>query len=689
MSKHGRLALLIGLFVCGIVPAQNGAEVVARWKHMGNPIALYSNGKINDPSGEHTWSKAGNTLTLRWKDAKAPGGFWIDTCTISPDGKSFKGTNQLRRPITGTLIEKAPAAKPAEKPAVVAKPDAEAKPAVVSKPVVSDPGRVMPSDYRELARAMSNDYGINGKRVAAETANFEEMMNRLGKSRNPAVKAAVEKLQEGRKNAAEAARQVQAGADAARRMQQSVYEDAANGVYSKQVVREQVITNSDGSTRMVRTTETVDDSGLPVFGATLLNGWVQANAPEQMRKRAAVAMETARLEAWLELAGVKTIRTVYPDTRVKPKAVSFRITAPDSAANRPAKFEAINASGIALTDVTLSVVLVHFTTAPEPTVLQLYFIPRWEAGQAIQLPTAVVRNMKTTEFELGRPTAANPAGDHPEIRASEKRPWLAGPGGITAVYGTLYSAELQQPAETFPFPEQAEEGARWEIKKAAGFSQGLVMAQVRSLTKQKFPKLEDAPADKPIKLSGNLWELRAARRVIAFAPAGSDTIRQAKLLIDNPVALLREMEKSDVAAVSKLVAPGTVFEGEWKFDLKGFGIGVPSDVQRAASAMKNASGRIALRIDKVQGTDVTATLYSPDKPDVKREIKGQFGKFGLTFPEAFTGRNAPAFVPEHLNPVKSPGAIYLGMDGSGFIGSSAGYPYPKCYEFVLTLKPAK
>jgi len=717
MSNHGGLAVFVGLFVTLGLPAQNSPEVVARWNHLGNPIALYSNGKINDTSSENTWSKSGNTLTLRWKDAKAPGGFWVDTCTISPDGRSFKGTNQLRRPISGTLISEVPAAKPASKvdPMVGAggkanetkkspgksetasrptgNPDASTKTAPKSttpaKQPVSEPGRAVLADYRELARTMSNVYGINGKRIAPETRNIEELLSRLGKSRNSSVRTAVERLQEGRKNAADAVRQVQAGADSARQMQMSVYEDAANGVFSRQVIREQVITNSDGTTRVVRTLETIDDSGLPVFGATLLNGWVQANAPEEMRKRAALAMENARLEAWLELVGVKTIRSFYPDNRVKSKAVRFRITPPDSAANLPAKFEAVNASGIPLTDVTLSVVLVHFTTAPEPTVLQVYFIPRWEAGQALQLPTAVVRNIKTREFELGRPTAANPAGDHPDSRASERRPWLAGPGGITAVYGTLYSAELQQPAETFPFPEQAEEGARWEIKKAADFTRVLVMAQLRSLTKQTFPKLEDAPKGKPIKLPETYWEIRAARRVIAFAPEGSDAIRQAKLLIDNPVALLREMEVGARGKVSKLVAPGAILEGEWTFDLKGFGVGVPGEVQRAALAMKNAKGKIALRINTVKGSDVTATLYSPDQPDVKREIKGHFGEFGLTFLPGVTARNGSDFTPDQLHPVKSPGGIQLGLDGSGLRGSAAGYPYPKCYEFLLTFKLAK
>ena len=119
------LPLLLGLALLVDASAQDDVKVVARWKHLGtNIITLYSNGKINNPSGVHTWSRVGNTLTLRWKDPKAPGGYWIDTCTISRDGQTFKGRNQLRRPITGTLVKDRVVAKPVEKPGIVANPAA-------------------------------------------------------------------------------------------------------------------------------------------------------------------------------------------------------------------------------------------------------------------------------------------------------------------------------------------------------------------------------------------------------------------------------------------------------------------------------------------------------------------------------------------------------------------------------------
>lgn len=170
MSNRGNLLLplLVVVTLLGGAWARDGVEVVARWKHLGNTITLYSNGKINDPSGDHKWSKTGNTLTLRWKDAKAPGGFWIDTCTISRDGQSFKGTNQLRRPITGTLVKVLPKAKAAEKPAVVVKPAAPKSGPDGAKP--SGPALAASKELWKVLQLVSLEYELDYKKVPREHA---------------------------------------------------------------------------------------------------------------------------------------------------------------------------------------------------------------------------------------------------------------------------------------------------------------------------------------------------------------------------------------------------------------------------------------------------------------------------------------------------------------------------------------
>jgi WD40 repeat protein len=81
-------------------------QVFGRWKHQpGNgTITLYSSGRVNDPAGPHTWSFDNGVLTLRWKDPKAPGGFWVDRCNLAADGLSYSGANQNKTKISGTLV---------------------------------------------------------------------------------------------------------------------------------------------------------------------------------------------------------------------------------------------------------------------------------------------------------------------------------------------------------------------------------------------------------------------------------------------------------------------------------------------------------------------------------------------------------------------------------------------------------
>ena len=76
--------------------------VVAVWQHKaGNDrpwsMKLWSNGRVGKPDGKATWQLKGNQLTLKW-----PAG-WVDRCTISPDGRFYKGRNQNGVHISGTL----------------------------------------------------------------------------------------------------------------------------------------------------------------------------------------------------------------------------------------------------------------------------------------------------------------------------------------------------------------------------------------------------------------------------------------------------------------------------------------------------------------------------------------------------------------------------------------------------------
>jgi hypothetical protein len=555
-------------------------------------------------------------------------------------------------------------------------------------PPVRDPVRprtALPAEYTELARALSNVYraDASGPDPAAgkpQTTDLVGVIKRLEGAQHPAVRAAVPRLEAGRVDAVKAVEDVKASADSARRNLEETLEAADRGEYTQKVERSWESVDTSGQVRTIHSTETVDNSGMPLFGAALLNGWVQAHAPEQMRKRAAAAMEVARLETWDTL--VPKLPEIYGDCPAGSGLVRFRISAPDAASNRPPEFAVTNASRHTLTDVTLVVDLLHFSTAPDPTVFQVYFIPQWKAGQELRLPAACVRNRRCEEYTKGRPTIANPDLDSRDAPTNFVRnPWLAGLGGVVAVRAGLWAAEAQQPVQSFPFPEQALAGARWELGVATRLASS-------SLSRQAYFK--NLPPNAKPTLPPDDWEARAARRVLTFVPADSDLARQARLLLEDPVALFRQQTTTKGDLLLRMTEPGAVLVGEWKFEVKGFGIGVPANVQQAASRRQDKTGRIALRIDsrKDDGT-VTATLYDPDQPTRKRQLTGgqyikEFAR--LSFLGVRAGRG-PAFVPEHLDVLTSPSNLFFDFSETEVTGTSPGYPFPSCYTIRLTLKP--
>jgi hypothetical protein len=48
-----------------------------------------------------SWKLAGTTLTLTWPNENAPGGAWVDTVLVTPEGSRYEGTNQRNVPIFG------------------------------------------------------------------------------------------------------------------------------------------------------------------------------------------------------------------------------------------------------------------------------------------------------------------------------------------------------------------------------------------------------------------------------------------------------------------------------------------------------------------------------------------------------------------------------------------------------------
>jgi hypothetical protein len=65
---------------------------------------FYSNGSIGTPNDRSNWSiDNNNQLILRWPKSDAPGGQWIDVCTLSPGGQTYRGRNQQGVTIQGYM----------------------------------------------------------------------------------------------------------------------------------------------------------------------------------------------------------------------------------------------------------------------------------------------------------------------------------------------------------------------------------------------------------------------------------------------------------------------------------------------------------------------------------------------------------------------------------------------------------
>ena len=74
--------------------------------------------------------------------------------------------------------------------------------------------------------------------------------------------------------------------------------------------------------------------------------------------------------------------------------IRFRLTADPALKKKRGEFVVANTSGRGLTDVTLVLDLLHFSTAPESSVFQVYFIPEWRAGHELRLAMTVGKTAK-------------------------------------------------------------------------------------------------------------------------------------------------------------------------------------------------------------------------------------------------------------------------------------------------------
>ncbi|MGZ0165094.1 MAG: arabinan endo-1,5-alpha-L-arabinosidase [Planctomycetales bacterium] len=83
--------------------------LVGRWDHSVDDrdhydIFFESTGEITGTTGEAKWELNRNELLMKWKDERAPNGFWIDKVKLAADGRSYSGVNQTGRKIQGRRV---------------------------------------------------------------------------------------------------------------------------------------------------------------------------------------------------------------------------------------------------------------------------------------------------------------------------------------------------------------------------------------------------------------------------------------------------------------------------------------------------------------------------------------------------------------------------------------------------------
>jgi len=75
------------------------ALLAGTWRHCVNfgpeqYVELPPDGRMNSPAAGARWDLDEALLHLRWPRADRPGEFWIDTCVVGRDGRSYVGRNQ-------------------------------------------------------------------------------------------------------------------------------------------------------------------------------------------------------------------------------------------------------------------------------------------------------------------------------------------------------------------------------------------------------------------------------------------------------------------------------------------------------------------------------------------------------------------------------------------------------------------
>ena len=329
--------------------------------------------------------------------------------------------------------------------------------------------------------------------------------------------------------------------------------------------------------------------------------------------------EQARLAAWKKL--IERTKDLYPNAKPQSDLVKLQLDA--AAKGKPPSFLATLGGSEALTNVTLGVETVHAVTAPAPTAVRYYFIPRWSPGQKIYLPTDVVPNVSSPALlDAQGPLPAN---------------------GVVEARSQLWSDTLQQQSQSATFEANAQPFARAQVEEAYR----LVDEALRRSAPVSRPAGSPAPpqpaaARTTALVGGPIVPTRVdhddnsadfarakaiAQRAATLLTAGSPLAEDAKALAAKPLTALRDLRKRQIDAFINALGVRSTRQGIFVVRQPGTlaRLAKASDRETALAAAGAGGGRLTLTIDSrtTDGTSIAATLASADKPELKKKFAGR------------------------------------------------------------------
>jgi len=253
----------------------------------------------------------------------------------------------------------------------------------------------------------------------------------------------------------------------------------------------------------------------------------------------------------------------------------------------------------------------------------------------------------------GRPVVVDP--ERPQSQRSGNdlpaayEAWLAGVGGLIETRTTVWANEARQPEQAAMMPEPMTDAARFELDGAYRLAgAGLLLHTGRmaraqasknaspsapsprrrlSGTPGSRPQPKQPPAESsPTPRSENFWELVAARCVLSFVPADSDLAQEARELLADPDAYVRERRQHALDDLQAAMGPGARYAGEWVRRVEFRSPMAKSTAPTALKRMDGTSGKLALVFDRRGANQHTVTghLFDPANPKNSRQVTVEF-----------------------------------------------------------------